>query len=280
MRLFLLCLSMLLGCPTGPLAPQIEADADSDADCVPEAVERCDGLDNDCDGVIPDDEVDLDGDGALECAACDAEGYWQPTLGLSGDALRQAFNELTFGHSCTDYGTEREWMFVVLDKEGGVVEGVYTGRTTPVGNTEPDPNDMNTEHTWPQSLGADVLPARCDLHHLYPVDSGANSRRGNNPYGIVADAIWEEGGSKLGDTASGERVFEPRDAHKGNAARSILYFGTRYSYAVEPAYLELLRGWSALDPVDAAELQRTRAIRDRQGKANPYVVCPQRVELL
>ncbi|MEZ4318526.1 MAG: endonuclease [Myxococcota bacterium] len=275
-------LLLFVGCsnPSSPPVSEADADVDTDADaCVPEA-ERCDGRDNDCDGVVPAEEVDADGDGALDCAACDAEGFWEPTLGLSGDALRQRLNELTAGHSCVSYPNEREWMFVTLDKMNGSVECVYTGRTTPVGNTEPDPTDMNTEHTWPQSLGADTEPARCDVHHLYPVDADANSRRGNSPYGNVVDVVWQEGGSKLGDDASGARVFEPRAAHKGNAARSILYFGMRYGYDVEPAYRDVLKAWSTLDPPDEREIERTLQIRDRLGKANPFVVCPQLVDRL
>jgi len=45
---------------------------DRDGTVHPNAVERCDGLDTDCDGTIPSDEVDNDGDGWLECGGdCD-----------------------------------------------------------------------------------------------------------------------------------------------------------------------------------------------------------------
>ena len=44
---------------------------DEDAARAPEAEELCDGLDNDCDELVPDDEADGDGDGWLACEECD-----------------------------------------------------------------------------------------------------------------------------------------------------------------------------------------------------------------
>ena len=70
-----------------PMSTAIADDADcdgvtADADCddghataYPGAPERCDGLDNDCDGVIPDDELDGDGDGHVACA--EDAALWQ-----------------------------------------------------------------------------------------------------------------------------------------------------------------------------------------------------------
>ncbi|MEZ4236631.1 MAG: putative metal-binding motif-containing protein [Myxococcota bacterium] len=43
---------------------------DADPDRFPGHAEACDGLDNDCDGVVPGDEGDADADGALDCADC------------------------------------------------------------------------------------------------------------------------------------------------------------------------------------------------------------------
>jgi hypothetical protein len=47
---------------------------DLDATVAPGAIELCDGQDNDCDGVLPIDETDGDGDGSVECVV--DEGGW------------------------------------------------------------------------------------------------------------------------------------------------------------------------------------------------------------
>ena len=57
--------------PCAALAARRDCD-DRDPTTRPEAPERCDGLDDDCDGRVPDAELDLDGDGEPLCAGdCD-----------------------------------------------------------------------------------------------------------------------------------------------------------------------------------------------------------------
>ncbi len=57
--------------PHGAVGDDTDCD-DGDAAVFPGAVEVCDGLDTDCDGALPADEVDGDGDGVPFCAAdCD-----------------------------------------------------------------------------------------------------------------------------------------------------------------------------------------------------------------
>jgi len=257
-------------------------DCDDDDDAVyPGAEERCNGVDDDCDEALAPGEDDLDGDELPDCHACAEAGFWVSTRELDDaeDAL-DVLSGLTTGLSC-DYGSTTHWMFTRLDRESGEVRCVYTGRTTPVGDDKPDSDDMNTEHTWPQSEGASAYPAKCDLHHLYPTDATANTTRAAHPFGeVVSGTSWSVGGSSLGDDSGGDTVFEPRDDHKGNVARSMVYFAMRYGYTLPSSQLELFAAWHAQDPVDADELERTQMIADYQAFPNPFVVCPGMMELV
>ena len=298
-----LCISMLfflLGCPTED--DPTDSDTDSDAACVgvdedqdgvdactdcddddagrfPGAVELCNGIDDNCDDALAWGEDDSDGDQLADCLTCDEQGFWYPEL--EGQDLRDALHEATKGLSCSDYSTVTTWMFTKLDKADGEVECVYTGRTTAVGSTKPSQGDMNTEHTWPQSYGASSSPMKCDVNHLYPTDSDANNRRGSFPFGEVTSSItWNEGGSMVGNDATGGTVFEPRDVHKGNVARSMLYFWVRYEDRLETSEIstqldqDLYTQWDVDDPADEVEIERSLAIGDYLGSANPFVLCP------
>ncbi len=65
---------------------------DEDATVYPGAAETCDGKDTDCDGVLPDDEQDADGDGYMVCEAdCDdaAADAWPGAEEVVGDGVDQ-----------------------------------------------------------------------------------------------------------------------------------------------------------------------------------------------
>jgi len=253
-----LSLSLLIGaCSAAPVADSAITDSD------PGTVDSPTG----------DTDTDTDSDTDISttdpCAA---------TAGLVGDPLSAAIAAQIADQDCRNYFDATTFMFVELDNVNSEVECVYTGRMTSVFNAKPDAADMNTEHSWPQSLGAEDMPAKCDIHHLYPTDADANSRRGNSPFGVVTGSVdWQEGGSKLGAGAGGI-VFEPRDSHKGNAARSMVYFAHRYGHEIEPGVLALYKQWHNLDPVDDTEVARSVAIGEEQVLANPFVMCPDLVD--
>ena len=69
--------------------------------------------------------------------------------------------------------------------------------------------------------------------------------------------------------------FEPMDVHKGNVARSILYFSIRYKMPIDNLQETFLKFWNLLDPVDAAEKARHEGIAKVQGNRNPFIDRPE-----
>jgi endonuclease I len=206
------------------------------------------------------------------------------TQNLIGGALFQSLKSYLQNQAVLSYYDARNAFFSQLDNRSGEVECVYTGRkikTTGI----PDPNQFNCEHSWPQSKGSDVEPAKTDIFHLYPAWETANTKRSNYAFGKVTRNItWQDGGSKLGQAdGSSDIIFEPRDQHKGNIARSMFYYATRYgnrkgandSQGFLTSMESTLRLWNVLDTVDAAERNRNEGIAKIQLRRNPYIDHPE-----
>lgn len=218
----------------------------------------------------------------LQAAPFDPDTAYALTDGLWGEALRQRLRELVQQQRVLPYDSARHAIFFEVDNVGGVVECVYTGRTIRV-PPMPAPTLFNVEHTWPRSRGSDTLPPLSDLHHLFPTLAEANEQRGNLPFGLVRTVFWQLGGSRHGLDSAGVEVFEPRDQHKGTAARALFYVALRYgnmSGWLTPSFEALLRRWHGQDTVDEWERERTRRIARLQGRANPLVERPQLLERL
>ncbi|NLM17521.1 MAG: hypothetical protein GX221_07375 [Candidatus Riflebacteria bacterium] len=198
-------------------------------------------------------------------------GLYSGLENLSGGKLRAALKELVSKHTSHDYQRAQDIIFEDLDNNGGYVECIYTGRKLKT-KKEPDANNMNVEHSWPQSKGAKGI-AKSDLHHLFASDSKANARRGNNPFGYVSHPIWEEGGSKFdGD------VFDVRKERRGDIARALFYFALRYDMPISPNHEKVLKEWHKEDPVDARERARNDKIHNYQNNRNPFIDRPEFAE--
>ena len=213
-------------------------------------------------------------------------GYYQQAEGKAGAELLAALHDVVVPHTDLGYDRARDVMFGLVDDMDGddVVSCIYIGaafdHVTNSKTAYRNGDGLNAEHTWPQSKGA-VGPAKADLHHLFPAQVHANTVRSAYPFGIVAQSEWEEGGSKLGLDANGKRVFEPRDDHKGDTARALLYFYACYgkvgstdtsNFAVEAP---VLAQWHQTDAVNDAERERNDAIYAAQGNRNPFVDRPE-----
>ncbi len=219
--------------------------------------------------------------------------------GLTGQQLLDSLVAHYKPATVLSYNDARDTLFSKIYNVQDSLTGVYTGYTIYLDpNADPSTDaankGINTEHTYPQSKGASSGNARSDMHHLFPVKDNVNSSRGNTPYDDIIDTdtdSWyrktqvlstipptfiNEYSEKDNDTPR----FEPREDHKGNAARAVFYFYTMYKTEADNAdpnffnlQKDVLYSWHYQDPVDSAELARTNLIAAYQdGKVNPFVI--------
>ncbi|WP_292009042.1 endonuclease [Chryseobacterium sp.] len=244
-------------------------------------------------------------------------GYYDGTAGLNGAALKSKLNQIiTNGHvqhtyadlwtayQTTDVDNFYENDGTVLDIYSENPTGTdpynYTFSVNQCGSVNgPEGTCYNREHIVPQSLFGEALPMKSDIHFIRATDYQVNGQRSNYPFGVVGTATFTSlNGSRLGNSAStgyAGTVFEPIDNFKGDIARMIFYFVTRYETQLTDftstngtgnmlgitAYpglqtweLNQLLAWNALDPVSAEEIARNNASFVYQGNRNPYIDNP------
>ncbi len=194
---------------------------------------------------------------------------------LKGTALIHWLANFVQPHTSLTYSEARNLMWGEIDNFGGEVECIYTGRKV-IASGIPNANETNfdTEHTWPQSLGAKQEPPKSDLFHIRPTYRPANNKRANTPFGYVLSGVsYEDGGSKLGIGKNNTLVFEPRDIVKGDIARGMYYFAVCYNNPTNyiDSQEEDLKQFAINDPVDAKEMARNDAIFKYQHNRNPFI---------
>ena len=234
-------------------------------------------------------------------APASSAGTFQEAAGSraldTGAALRADLDAAFSPERTLGYDRARDAMYAHEQATRGALCDVYAGRCRPLPPGDPSRAAMqigvNAEHTWPQSYGARAEPLRSDLHHLFPSLDRVNASRGNLPLADVPDAraeAWYWGDvsqSRLpADPGAwsqrGAGRFEPRDAHKGDAARAVFYVAAVYPEVLtQPgaaAFFETMRpdllAWNRADPPDAAERARDTWIAGLQGTHNPFVEDP------
>ncbi|MBS4027048.1 MAG: endonuclease [Ignavibacteriales bacterium] len=215
-----------------------------------------------------------------------SDALYSFTQNLRNEELKTALYNFSKNHTTLGYNTARDRMFETIDdyNNDDTIECVYTGRKIKAATrTEAQNQNFNTEHTWPQSFFNSNDPMQSDLNHLFPTDETANSSRSNYPFGVVLSNItWQVGGSKLGRNSFGETVFEPREVHKGNVARALLYFVVRYDSNhgnfLSSTQEFWLRRWNVLDSADSREKARNNRIASFQNKRNPFIDHPEFVD--
>ncbi len=199
------------------------------------------------------------------------------------------------------YNLGRDTMYGVIDKDStDSLECVYSGYMISMIKTGSYVdstnrawalhNDINCEHTWPQSKLSSST-AEADLHHLFPTEMLVNSDRGNYPFGDIVDnqaTYWYRNNirtttipssniDEYAEYLSGVK-FEPREIQKGNTARAMYYVLTFWQQNFIDSIWwtgqrDVLYSWHVNDPADAREIARTKKIATyQQGKVNPFVL--------
>lgn len=192
------------------------------------------------------------------------------------EARRIMFGELFLeSHGANKYSVKEVYCNITIDQNQGVGP-----------NRIPNPNYVNCEHTWPQSKFSKQFPSelqKADLHHLFPSDMKANSTRNNFPFAEVDGKITHNNchDSKIGNAlGTNLRSFEPPVDHKGNVARALYYFSTRYKMKIDETQAKYLKKWNNEDPVDEAEMIRNDKIMQQQGNRNPFIDYPELINRL
>jgi len=241
----------------------------------------------------------------MGCVATWAQGpndsgiYYKNADGYTGAALKTALGGIIESHTNVGYDGLYEGYKKTDTRADGYVRDWYSNSTNyrhgvdNKGNYSKEGDMYNREHTVPQSwFGSGVI--KSDIVQVVPTDGYVNNKRGNYPFGEVANITYQSANaySKLGSCkTSGYNgtVFEPNDEIKGDIARIYFYMVTCYesqaaswSHSVfSTAYngfekwaLDMLMRWSQQDPVDDIETARNNAVYDVQNNRNPFVDYP------
>jgi endonuclease I/chitodextrinase len=245
-------------------------------------------------------------------------GYYNSANGLSGAALKTELSSIiTNGHVDKgysglwtaykttdidkDYENDASILDIYSEKPVGTDPYNYTPGTNQCGTYSTEGNCYNREHIVPQSLFNQASPMVADIHFIRATDGKVNGMRSNYPFGKVGSASFtSQNGSKLGTSASSGysgTVFEPIDEFKGDVARMIFYFVTRYQSklstfssgnmlgsstfpGLQTWELNVLLAWHNQDPVSQAEIKRNNASYTFQGNRNPFIDNPNYVNLI
>ncbi|MCU7619191.1 endonuclease [Chryseobacterium sp. PBS4-4] len=244
-------------------------------------------------------------------------GYYSTATGTGATLKSQLKAIITSGH--TDHGYTGLWtayqttdrdnipglpgyendntiLDIYSENPNGADPYNYNIIVNQCGNYSGEGSCYNREHIVPQSLFNENSPMVSDVHFIRATDGKVNGMRSNYPFGKVnsSPSFTSQNGSKLGTSVSpgySGIVFEPIDAFKGDVARMIFYFVTRYETQLAgfnsgdmlggSAYpglqtweLNQLLAWNALDPVSPAEIARNNASYNYQGNRNPYIDNP------
>ncbi|WP_417429541.1 endonuclease [Halpernia sp.] len=243
-------------------------------------------------------------------------GYYDGTTGLTGAALKTKLSQIITngakdngygglynGYPTTDVDHYYENDGSVLDMYSENPKGSdpynFQHGQKKCGNYSQEGDCYNREHVVPQSLFNSASPMVSDINFIRPTDGKVNGMRSNYPYGAVTNpSFTSKNGTKVGPSSSPNytgTVCEPIDEFKGDIARMIFYFVTRYESKLSgfssgnmlgnttyPGLTswekDVLLSWAAQDPVSPSEIERNNAAYVFQKNRNPFIDHPEWVQ--
>ncbi|MBO6251646.1 MAG: endonuclease [Muribaculaceae bacterium] len=230
-------------------------------------------------------------------------GYYNSLSNKSGQALKNAIQDLVYNHTVVPYSSL--WNYFPktdyrIDNPQRVWD-MYSDKAYYFRGSS-SVSGMNKEHSFPKSWwgGGDDTPAYTDLNHLYPSDGDANMAKSNWPLGEVSSTTFDNGVTRVGTPVNGQgggagTVFEPADEYKGDFARTYFYMAScyqnlkwKYTYMVNNATwltlnqwsIALLVRWAREDPVSEKERVRNDAVYTIQNNRNPFIDFPELFEYI
>lgn len=244
--------------------------------------------------------------------------YYDGTTGLTGAALKTKLSEIiTAGAKDKGYdGLYNAYPTTDTDnfyENDGSVLDMYSENPTGTdpynyrhgqkkcGNYSAEGDCYNREHVIPQSFFGSKAPMVSDVHFIRPTDGKVNGMRSNYPFGAVTNPSFKsKNGTKVGPSTSqgySGTVCEPIDEFKGDIARMVFYFVTRYESRLSgfssggmlgnttyPGLQEweknVLLSWAAQDPVSPAEIARNNASYLYQNNRNPFIDHPEWIQTI
>lgn len=256
--------------------------------------------------------------------------YYKEADGLSGYALKSKLHEIISKQIYSYKYTQIGGLYANTDldkyyENDNTILDIYSEKPTEadaynydltqnISSANAEGQGWNKEHGMPQSNYYGIYPMYSDMHYLIPADARINQLRSNNPYGRTNGAAnncnspnttpcTASNGSKLGKSITlgyTGTVYEPIDEFKGDVARYLLYFVTRYEGRLnlfnhmvtaspldgseekgfEDWYINMLKEWNTLDPVSQRERDRNEVIFALQKIRNPFIDHPEWVNLI
>lgn len=244
--------------------------------------------------------------------------YYDGTTGLTGAALKtklssiitagaidNGYNGLYNGYPTTDkdhyYENDGSVLDMYSENPTGTDPYNYQHGVKKCGNYSVEGDCYNREHVVPQSFFNSNAPMVSDIHFIRPTDGKVNGMRSNYPFGMVTNpSFTSKNGTKVGPSTSpgySGSVCEPINEFKGDIARMIFYFVTRYESRLSgfssggmlgnttyPGLTswekDVLVSWAAQDPVSLTEIERNNASYVFQKNRNPFIDHPEWVNAI